>query len=362
MGAALSPLVAPDGSLLRRRLRIACGVLVETVLFSLLTVLSPVLVGLAAIVDCTLWLRRRKPWMTVRIIALLWWFLLGELRGLVGLLRVWLLAGGPWARDTETRRRRTYRLQVSWAAGHLAGIRRACRLDFDVAGDELVGRGPVIVLSRHTSIVDNALPAALVSRPHGLDLRYVLKDSLQNLPTLDIGARWVPTCFVTRASNDPARQIQQLRRLATRLDGERDGVLIFPEGTRFTKRKLAAAKAAARDAEHAAQLIGFRHLLPPQPGGPVALLEEAPHAAVVVCGHVGLDGVHSLREMWSGELMGRHVRVRFWRHERDELPSGRDALVAWLYERWQELDDWVDEQRHDVRPAGEQPAREATPC
>ena len=125
-----------------------------------------------------------------------------------------MLAGGPWGRDSATRRRRTYGLQVSWAAGHVAGLCRVCGVTFDVEGDDLVGDGPVVVLARHASVIDNGVPARLVSRPHGLDLRYVLKDSLQALPTLDIGARWVPTCFVRRRSGDPAREIDRVRVLA----------------------------------------------------------------------------------------------------------------------------------------------------
>lgn len=326
------------------------GIVVEVVLFLALTVLSPVLLGAAALVDCVLWLRSRKPWMGVRIVALVWWFLFGELRGLLGLLWVWLLAGGPWARDSATRRRRTYGLQVRWAAGHVGGLCRLCRVTFAVEGDELVGKGPVIVFARHASVVDNGVPAMLVSRPHGLDLRYVLKSSLQALPTLDIGARWVPTCFVRRGSSDPAREIERVRTLAKGLDGERDGVLIFPEGTRFTRRKLAAlqADAKATSPEQAARAAGFRNLLPPRPGGPVALLEEAPHAAVVVCGHVGLDEFHDVREIWRGDLVGTQVHVRFWRYERTELPTDREELVAWLFERWQALDDWIEAQRPGV--------------
>jgi 1-acyl-sn-glycerol-3-phosphate acyltransferase len=330
------------------------GIVCEVALFLALTVLSPLLLGVAAAVDLVLWLRRSKPWMSVRIVVLVWWFLFGELRGLVGVFWVWLLAGGPWGRDSETRRRRIFRLQVAWAAGHVAGVRRVCRVSFDVEGDELIGEGPVVVFARHASVIDNGLPAMLVSRPHGLDLRYALKSELQALPTLDIGARWVPTCFVQRGSSDPAREIERVRTLATGLHGRRDGVLIFPEGTRFTRRKLAALQAKATRPEQAARMAGFRHLLPPRPGGPVAVLEEAAHAPVVVCGHVGLDDFHSLRQVWSGGLIGTHVRVRFWRHEREELPSGHEELVAWLYERWQALDDWIDEQRvgrppHDLQ-------------
>lgn len=318
----------------------------------MLTALSPLLLCGAALVDTALWLRRRKPWMSVRIVLLVWWFLFGELRGLLGLLGVWLLAGGPWARDTAARRRRIFRLQVSWAAGHVGGACRVCRVGFDVEGDELIGRGPMIVLSRHASVLDNGLPAMLVSRTHGIDLRYVLKSELEALPTLDIGARWVPTCFVRRGAGHRDREIERIRMLATGLDGERDGVLIFPEGTRFTRRKLAAlrATAEAKGPGHAVHVAGLRHLLPAQTGGPIALLTGAPHAAVVVCGHVGLDEFHDLREIWRGGLLGKRVRVRFWRHERDELPSEPEALVEWLAERWQALDDWVEEQRR-VSPA-----------
>ena len=305
--------------------------------------LAPLLLLCAAAVDLALWLRRRKPWMALRLLALVWWFLLGELRGLLGLLGTWLLAGGPWAGDTESRRRRVYRLQVGWATGHFAAVRRLLRLRIEVVGDESVGRGPMIVLYRHASIIDNALPAALISRPHDLDLRYVLKDGLQALPTLDIGARWVPTCFVRRGSADPAYEIARVRTLAHDLTGDRDGVLIYPEGTRFTPAKLAALKAQADagDTARRERIARLRHLLPPRTGGPLALLEEAPHAAILVCGHTGLEGFHGLRSIWSGELVGATVRVRFWRHERAELPDGREDLADWLYDRWQELDDWV---------------------
>ena len=346
----LGPLIPPDDPPAVRRRRIARGIARELGGLALLTLLAPVLLVVAAAVDLARWLVRRTPWMTLRIYAVVWWFLLQELRGLLGIARVWLLAGGPFARDTAARRRRVYRLQVNWAADTLAAVVRLFRVRFDVAGDELVGHGPMIVLYRHASIIDNALPARLISRAHGIDLRYVLKDEMQMFPTLDIAARWVPTCFVHRGSEDPGREIARVRMLAQELTGERDGVLIYPEGTRATAQKLAALKerTAIDDPLLAERIQRLRHLLPPRPGGPLGLLEEAPHAAVVVCGHVGLEGFHNTRSLWSGELMDAVVRVRFWRHERDELPEGRGEQAAWLYDRWQQLDDWVAGDREPV--------------
>lgn len=327
-------------------MRVTRGVLVECFGLLLVTVTLPLLLTLAGLVDALLWMRSRKPWMAVRLVAFMWWFLLGEIRGMLGLVAVWVLAGGPWGRDSPTRRRRTFALQVSWAAGHLAGIRRLFGLRFEVEGDELVGAGPVIVFIRHASIIDNTLPAALISRPHGLDLRYVLKKELEFLPTLDVGARWIPTCFVRRASDDPDNEVTRVRSLAAGL-GEHDGVLIYPEGTRYTPSKLARAQAKIAESDPiAGQLAqGLHNLLPPRLGGPLALLAEGQNADVLVCGHVGLDGFEYISDIWAGGLVGATVRVRFWRHARAEVPADRAGQVAWLYARWQTMDDWIGEQR-----------------
>jgi hypothetical protein len=39
--------------------------------------------------------------------------------------------------------------------------------------------------------------------------------------------------------------------------------------------------------------------------------------------------------------------LKFWRFAAAEVPRDRDELIAWLYARWQELDDWVGEMRTD---------------
>src|SRR5262245_58648752 len=138
-------LLAPEGPKAARRIRIVRSITIEVVAFVLLTVLLPVLLLGAGLSDLALWLRRRKPFTGVRMVAIAWWFLFGELKGLVGLVRVWVLAGGPAAKDSPVRRRRTFGLQVGWAGGHFAGIRRIFGLRLEIEGDELVGPGPVLV-------------------------------------------------------------------------------------------------------------------------------------------------------------------------------------------------------------------------
>ena len=343
---APGPLFPDPGSSAARLQRRAKGIAIEAGAFVALTLAFPLVIGAAALVDLALWVVRRKPWMAVRLACMAWWFLFGELRGIAGLAGIYLATGGPLGRRSIRRRRLVYDLRIHWARSHLGGIRVLFGLTFEIEGLEKAGPGPVLILIRHASIIDNALPDAVIGHAHGLGLRFVLKHELQMIPTIDIGGRWVPTNFVRRASSDPAGEVARLKRLAHDL-GEGEGILIYPEGTRHTPEKL--ARAQERIAERAPGIAPLakrlRHVLPPRLGGPLALLEESRGADVVVCGHVGLDGFEHISDIWAGGLVGTTVRVRFWRYPAAEVPTGEDERIAWLYERWQVLDDWVGEQR-----------------
>jgi 1-acyl-sn-glycerol-3-phosphate acyltransferase len=268
-----------------------------------------------------------------------WWFLLGELRGIAVLAGIWLASAG---RDTRTRRFRVYRLRQRWAAWHLGGVRKLFGLTFEIEGLEHAAPGPVVILMRHASYIDNMLPDAVVGRTHGLGLRFVLKRELRLLPTIDIGGGWVPTAFVHRGSGDTERELAELRRLALDLEPE-EGILIYPEGTIHTPAKRARAQEIIRERqpELAPLADRLRHTLPPRLGGALALLDGARGADVVVFAHAGFDGFGYLPDIWAGGLAGATIRLRFWRHGADEVPADRDDLVRWLYARWQEVDDWI---------------------
>jgi 1-acyl-sn-glycerol-3-phosphate acyltransferase len=345
------PLFADDTPRGRRLLRRLRGVSVESLAFVTVTILLPALLLGAAAIDLVLWLARRRPWVAVRLVAMLWWFLFGEVRTLAGLLGIWVLTGGPAGRGSLRRRRWLYELRIRWARSHLGGVRVLFGLRFEVEGLEHAGPGPMLMLMRHTSIVDNMLPDALVGHAHGVGLRFVIKRELQMIPTIDIGGRWVPTHFIRRGSADAAAEIAALRTLAHDL-GAGEGILIYPEGTRPTEAKLARAQEviAERQPEIAPLAARLQNLLPPRLGGPLALLDEAAGVDVVVFGHVGFDGFRSVRDAWAGRLVGATIKVRFWRYPGRDIPTADDARIAWLYDRWQELDDWVGEQRRAPSP------------
>jgi 1-acyl-sn-glycerol-3-phosphate acyltransferase len=341
-----SPLFPEDGPRGARLQRRAKGIAIELGAFVALTLLFPLALAAAALVDLALWIVRRKPWMAVRLVTFAWWFLFGELRGIAGLAAIYVATGGPLGRRSLARRRLVYDLRIHWARSHLGGIRVLFGLTFEIEGIEQAGPGPVLIMMRHASIIDNTMPDAVIGHAHGLGLRFVLKRELQMIPTIDIGGRWVPTTFVRRASKDPAAELKTLRRLAHDL-GPGEGILIYPEGTRHTEEKLARAQELIAERQPAIAPLAnrLRNVLPPRLGGPLALLDEARGADVVLCGHVGLDGFEYIRDIWAGGLVGTTVRVRFWRYPAEEVPASEEERVRWLYERWQVLDDWVGEQR-----------------
>ena len=338
-----SPLFRDDGPLGARILRRTRGITLEILAFVLVTALFPVLLLGALAVDLVLWLRRRKPWVGVRLVAFLWWFLFGEMRALGVILGIWIVTGGPFGLDSLRRRVLLYRLRVHWASSHLHGIRVLFGLRFEIEGLEEAAPGPVIVMMRHASIIDNMLPDTVVARTHGIGLRYVIKRELQMIPTIDIGGRWVPTNFVRRASGDAASEIKRLLLLTENLH-EGEGILIYPEGTRFTPAKLERAQEIVRERqpELAAVADRLEHLLPPRPGGPLALIAEASEVDVVFCGHVGFDGFQHISDIWAGELVGSVIGIKFWRVPATEIPKDEAGRAAWLFGEWERMDRWID--------------------
>ena len=150
----------------------------------------------------------------------------------------------------------------------------------------------------------------------------MIKRELQAVPTIDIGGRWVPTNFLRRTSSDPEAELAKMRKLATDL-GPGEGILIYPEGTRHTDAKLARVKEKLR--ESGSEVLPWaerlQNLLPPRLGGPLALLEETEGVDVVFCAHVGFDGFETVGDIYSGALVGKTIKVDFWR-----VPGGGDPV------------------------------------
>jgi len=310
-----------------------------TVLGVTVTALLPVLLGAAAIADAV----RRSPWVLVRAVLFFAFYLYCELIGVAASFLVWagsgVWAGGSAARYADW----NFRLQCWWARTLWAGVVRLFRLEVHVEEEGDVSQGPMLLFIRHASVGDTLLASVFLSNRHGLRLRYVLKRSLLWDPCLDIVGNRLPNYFVHRGSGDSVREIAAVQQLLRGL-GPRDGVLLYPEGTRFTPAKRRRALERLAQSPQKAlyeRALGFTNVLPPRLGGTVGLLEQNPGADVVFCAHVGFEGTESFKELLNGSLVGRRIAVRFRRVPYAAIPQGRAAQIDWLYDEWARVDAWV---------------------
>ena len=326
----------PRGSKVARRLKTippyTLGLIVVTALLPLL------LVG-ALLVDIFRAITQRKPFMALRLVVFLWIYLVTDIAALIALFALWLVSG--FGLNKEMMVGASWHFQQLWVRSLLGSVKLLFGLRIVDEGAECLRPGPVIVLIRHASIVDNFLPSALVAARERVRLRYVIKRELLSEPCLDVAGQRLPNYFVRRDTGEEVER-ENIGRLASGM-GSEDGLLLYPEGTRFTaeRRQRALEKIAERDPERAARLEPIDYLLPPKVGGLLAVLGQAPETDGVLMIHQGFDGLRLISDIWGGALVGRVINVRFTRVPHDQIPASRDEQVEWLDELWLEADRWV---------------------
>lgn len=312
-------------------------------LFLVLLVGFPLLAALAAGIDVA----RGGPWVVLRCLAFFLWYLGCEVAGILISLLTWIASPIRGGTGSAAYREWNFRLQCWWARTLLAGAKVIFGFRFEADVPEEIGRGPMLLFVRHTSVGDTLLPAVYLSNRFGLILRYVLKRELLWDPCLDIVGHRLPNYFARRGSGDSEREVRAVQSLLQDL-GSRDGVLIYPEGTRFTAEKRARALeriGAAGNQELLEAARQLRRVLPPRLGGPIGLLERNPGADAVFCAHTGFEGAGTFADLLRGSLVHATIRVTFWRVPFAEIPRQRRAQIAWLLQQWQRVDAWVEANR-----------------
>ncbi len=295
--------------------------------------LAPLTIPLAFVVD----LVRGGRSSVLRLVITIGAFFGCEVLGLA--IAFWIGVSGG-AQDLD----RNFALQWWWAGTLLDITQRLFDMKIEVEGIEHAKAGPLLVLLRHASTGDTLIPAALISRKTSLRLRYVLKRELLWDPCLDVVGRRLPNAFVRRGSPDPAQEVALVAALAEELKTN-DGVLIYPEGTRFSpsRREAALAKLETSHPELSAIARNFSSVLPPRLGGTLALIEAAPTADVLFVSHVGFDGVRRVSDVWNGVLLRKTIKVSIRRVSREEIPKHDRDRAAWLFREWARVDAWVAE-------------------
>ena len=325
-----------------RRRALSFGVVAFASLLA--TVLLPLVLPLAFVRD--LLTRSRLAW--TRSLLMIGWLLLCECWGLAAMFAQWLalpLLG------REGLARATVGIQRAWTGALMAGLRHLFSMRIELEGLGAIEQGEFIVLARHTSSADPMLVMASIPNRMRYTPHFVLKSELLWDPCLDVAGHRFPNAFIRRGAGEGER----VAALAEQL-GPRNIVIIYPEGTRFSPRRLARRLDKLRANEDPLLELAERlgHCLPPHSGGLASLLERAPGTDVVLFAHVGFDGVRSIGDLFAGKLIGQRVRGKLWRVEGSQIPIDADARRRWLFEQWLELDAWVAEQsaRDSIAPPG----------
>lgn len=296
-----------------------------------LTALAPLWIGLAFVVGVF----RRRSFVILRLLMFFWGYLAIELLGLIAAASIYVIASN----DIERREDLFFRLECWWGSSLFAWICRCLSLSASIEGDEQILPGPVLVFIRHASIIDTAVPVTFISNAKGLRLRYVFKRELLVDPCIDVAGHASPNYFVDRGGSSE-EELAGVRKLADNLGDQ--GVLLYPEGTRFTERKkrIALQKLAETHPELVPLAESYRYCLPPKPGGALTLLDAAPGTDVLIVAHRGLEGFADVTDLLSGAVVGKHVQIRIWRINAADIPDG-EARRRWLFDWWKRVDDFV---------------------
>ncbi|MEP9362956.1 1-acyl-sn-glycerol-3-phosphate acyltransferase [Nocardioides sp. CN2-186] len=274
---------------------------------------------------------------------------------LVVMLGLWIASGFGWRMRTPYFEGIHYDLVQGTMWVFFREARRVLRLSIETEGPTPAahpGR-PILVCCRHAGVGDSFVLIHTLMSWYDREPRVVLKDTLAWDPMIDVVLRRIPARFISpnpAAGEDLEAQIADL---ATGLDAN-DAFVIFPEGGNFTpKRRQRAIDrlrriGMERMAQRAERMI---HVLAPRPGGFIAALDAAPEADVVLVAHTGLDHLVSPADIWRELPMDKRIIMRWWQVPRDEIPEVRDERIDWLFGWWEQIDEWIEQNRpEDVAP------------
>ena len=302
--------------------------------------LFPVMLCLFTLVDG--WRDRRFP--MVRAGCIVVFYGVWEMFGILAALGVYLFSG-VWAGLGRARYHDwNYALQRFWVQGFAwVGLRLfSMPTPIEEKGYAFSDR-PVLLLVRHTSLADTILATYLMRVRRAYRLRFVMKRELLWDPCLDIVGNRIPNYFVDRHRSNTLGEAQALATLADGL-GEREGVIVWPESTRFSPAKRVRALNRLREQgdDTLLQLAAdMKYVLPPRLGGILALLAHNPGMDVVFCAHTGFEEAASFAAIFKGSMIRREIRVKFWGYSAEEIPRDRAQQKQWIYENWRQVDAFV---------------------
>ncbi|MGI9614469.1 MAG: 1-acyl-sn-glycerol-3-phosphate acyltransferase, partial [Acidimicrobiales bacterium] len=296
----------------------------------------PILAPAAVVADVV---RGRWRLPTLRVYLFVLQYVINDSAEILAAPLLWL-AGGFGTRLRSPASIARHERLMWWSANlliHRADQLLGLQLDVDESAEACLAEGPVIVVSRHVSLLDASIPG-LVCHRAGLDVRAVIMAELLADPGFDLLYGRLGSVFIPR--DDTPRALAAINAMGAAASPA-TALVIFPEGRLFTDavRDRSLDRLADRDPDRAARLDGLTNLLPPRPAGLFALLDAAPDADVVVLDHTGLDRLRNMADLLRADPVEHRVRVTAHRIDRAEVPEDEGDFVGWLDRLWCSLDE-----------------------
>ena len=302
-----------------------------------LVALSPLLFAMTLVVD-VLW---RGGLGLTRLAAFAVVYLLAEATMIVALFLLWIASGFGLAHLAAAHYAllRGWLRAISTAAIALLGLR------IEIVDPPAPRPGPLLVFGRHAGAGNSLMMIRTLMVRFRRRPRVVMLAFLQWDPVIDVVAHRLPSLFI---EHDPARSdqfVEKIGELAHGL-GDEDAFVLYPEGHDFTERlRVRVIASLKRRGLHRAaeRAESWEYVLPPRHKGPLAAIQAAPDADVVLVAHTALEEIGSLRQLHNRLPLERPIKARYWRVPAGDVPHERDALIAWLYGWWETIDGWIAE-------------------
>lgn len=302
-----------------------------------LVALSPVVLAVTLVVD-VVW---RGGLGLSRLAAFAVVYLLGEALMIVSLFVLWIASGFGLVRLASAH----YALLRGWLRMVSAAATSLLGLEIEILEPPPPRPGPLLVFGRHAGAGNSLMMIRTLMLRFGRRPRVVMLAFLQWDPVIDVVAHRLPSLFIEHDPEKSEHYVEQIGALARGM-GNEDAFVLYPEGHDFTERlRVRVIASLKRRGLHgaAAKAESWERVLPPRHKGPLAAIQAAPDADVVLVAHTALEEVGSLRQLHNRIPLKRPIKAHYWRVPAAEVPHERDALIAWLYGWWETIDDWIQE-------------------